>query len=223
MEPICTGGGPAARRGVNVEALLRAYRERGTQIHKYVDAYRRYCWQVDGIDDLKLAPFHLMASEGRVHTDRDHRWHMDTLAKLAETGDSLLVATRYMVVDTERDDQQRDAVRWWHEMTEKGGEGMVVKPLRFTGEGNGKRVQPGVKCRGPEYLRIIYGPEYLEAGKLERLRSRGLSTKRQLAMREFDLGIEALQRFVRREPLRMVHECVLGVLAMESEPVDPRL
>lgn len=213
----------ATARGAEVDAMLGRHRGRVTHIEKYIEAYRRYCWQVDGIDDLKLAPFHLIASEGRVHTDKDHRWHMDTLARLAGTGDSLFVATSYVTVDTENEESQHEATRWWHELTEDGGEGMVVKPLRFDGGENGRRVQPGIKCRGSEYLRIIYGPEYLEPDRLERLRSRGLSTKRQLAMREFDLGVEALRRFVRREPLRKVHECVLGVLAMESEPVDPRL
>ena len=89
----------------------------------------------------------------------------------------------------------------------------------------GKRglVQPAIKCRGSEYLRIIYGPEYSRPEHLERLRERGLSTKRSMALREFALGVESLERFVRREPLRRVHECVFGVLALESEPVDPRL
>ena len=40
---------------------------------------------------------------------------------------------------------------------------------------------------------------------------------------KFALGIESLERFNRREPLRRTHECVFGVLALESEPVDPRL
>jgi protein phosphatase len=100
---------------------------------------------------------------------------------------------------------------------------MVVKPLDFIVKGRRGLAQPAIKCRGREYLRIIYGPEYTAPENLERLRARGLSTKRSLAIREFALGIEALERFVRREPLRRVHECVFGVLAMESEPVDPRL
>jgi protein phosphatase len=99
---------------------------------------------------------------------------------------------------------------------------MVVKPLAFIARGRGL-LQPAVKCRGREYLRIIYGPEYSLPENLDRLRSRGLGHKRSLALREFALGVEALERFVRREPLRRVHECVFGVLALESEPVDPRL
>ena len=84
-------------------------------------------------------------------------------------------------------------------------------------------VQPGIKCRGAEYLRIIYGAEYTAPEQLSRLRERGLGHKRSLAIREFCLGIEALERFVSNEPIYRVHECVFGVLALESEPVDPRL
>jgi len=80
-----------------------------------------------------------------------------------------------------------------------------------------------VKRRGHEYLRIIYGPEYTLSENLDRLKARGLSAKRSLAIRVFPLGTHALERFVRQEPLRRVHECVFGVLALESKPVDPRL
>jgi protein phosphatase len=99
----------------------------------------------------------------------------------------------------------------------------VVKPFSFLGAGTKGLVQPAVKCRGREYLRIIYGPDYTAEENLVRLRSRALNSKRSLALREFALGIEALERFVRKEPLRRVHECVFGVLALESEPMDPRL
>ncbi len=58
------------------------------------------------------------------------------------------------------------------------------------------------KCRGREYLRIIYGPDYDAPANLDRLRSRGLGRKRALVLNEFALGIEALERFVNGEPLR---------------------
>jgi protein phosphatase len=99
----------------------------------------------------------------------------------------------------------------------------VVKPLAFVQPGKHGLAQPAIKCRGREYLRIIYGPEYTRGANLERLRKRSVAGKRSLALREFALGVEALERFVRKEPLRKVHECVFGVLALESEPVDPRL
>ena len=203
--------------------LLAAYRDRQVAAEKYVDAYRRYCWPVRSLDDLKLAPFHLLATEDRVHSDRDHVWHMQTLAKICAAGDDLLMQTNYLVVDVTDPASEQAGISWWNALTSRGGEGMVVKPFDFIARSSRGLVQPAIKCRGKEYLRIIYGPEYALPQNLERLRGRGLSTKRSLALREFALGMEALERFVRHEPLRRVHECVFGVLALESEPVDPRL
>lgn len=221
----------AARLGEDRVPMLAPYTEREILANKYIDAYRRYCWEVGGTDDLRLAPFHILASgrssadttEGRVHTARNHIWHMETLAKLAATGDPVLVATRFKVVDLSDPASEQAATDWWTSLTSAGGEGMVVKPVDFIVKGPHGLVQPAVKVRGPEYLRIIYGPEYTMTGQLERLRDRRLGTKRAMALREFALGIEALERFARNEPLRRVHECVFAVLAMESEPVDPRL
>jgi protein phosphatase len=214
-----------ASAGVSdVRPLLERYKERGAAAQMYREAYRRYCWPVHAVDDLRLAPFHLLATEGRVHTDRDHVWHMETLRRLCESGDApLLFVTSYRVVDVTDGDSLRAGIAWWEELTGRGGEGMVVKPLDFIARGTRGLAQPAVKCRGREYLRIIYGPEYDAPENLERLRARGLAAKRSLALREFALGVEGLERFVRREPLRRVHECVFGVLALESEPVDPRL
>lgn len=208
---------------IELGALLERTRARAGLAEQYVGAYRRYCWPVHSIDDFRLAPFHLLATEGKVHIDQPHTWHMDMLARLAQTGDPLLVATGHRIVDVTDAKSEAEGVRWWEELTGRGGEGMVVKPLDFVARGRRGLVQPAVKCRGSEYLRIIYGLEYTLPDNIERLRSRGLSVKRSLALREFALGIEGLERFVRKEPLRRVHECVFGVLALESEPVDPRL
>jgi protein phosphatase len=193
-------------------------------VARYIEAYRRYCWPVQSLDDLKLAPFHLLASEGTVHVDRDHVWHMNILARICQADAGLLLATPFHVVDLADDAEMASGANWWEELTGRGGEGMVVKPYDFVARNAGGRlVQPALKCRGREYLRIIYGPEYTAPENLERLRSRGVSAKRALAAREFALGLEALERFVAHQPLRRVHECVFGVLALESEPVDPRL
>jgi protein phosphatase len=100
---------------------------------------------------------------------------------------------------------------------------MVVKPLSWLARGPRGLTQPAVKCRGREYLRIIYGPEYTRPDNLARLRTRFLNHKRSLAIREYALGLEALDRLAEGEPLWRVHEAVFGVLALESEPVDPRL
>ncbi|HVG17974.1 MAG TPA: polynucleotide kinase-phosphatase, partial [Blastocatellia bacterium] len=217
LEQASTGAG-------DVGPILERYQQRALAAEKYRQAYRRYCWPVHSVDDLRLAPFHLLATEGKVHTDRDHVWHMETLRRLCAAGDErLLFVTSYMIVDLTEQESSKAGINWWEELTGRGGEGMVVKPLDFIARGTRGLVQPAVKCRGREYLRIIYGPEYDAPENLERLRSRGLAAKRSLALREFALGVEGLERFVRREPLRSVHECVFGVLALESEPVDPRL
>jgi polynucleotide kinase-phosphatase len=214
----------ANERGADVGGLLETYAARAEIVDRYVDAYRRYCWPVESVDDLRLAPFHVLATEGKVHTDKDHVWHMDTLARICRAaGDPLLLTTPYRVVDTTDQASVDEGIAWWEELTGSGGEGMVVKPLDFVVRGRRGLVQPAVKCRGREYLRIIYGPEYTAPENLERLRSRGLGAKRSLALREFALGVEGLECFVRGEPLRRVHECAFGVLALESEPVDPRL
>lgn len=223
LSDVMTALEQTQQRSAEVVPLLDRYRERADAAEKYTHAYRRYCWPVRSLDDFKLAPFHLLATEGKVHIDRDHAWHMQTLRRLCDSDDGLLLATSHMIIDVTDSASQQAGVQWWEELTGRGGEGMVVKPLDFISRGSRGLVQPAVKCRGREYLRIIYGPEYALPENLERLRARGLSTKRSLALREFALGIEALERFVRKEPLRRVHECVFGVLALESEPVDPRL
>ena len=214
----------AERRGIQVNEILPSYQQRSIAVSEYVNAYQQYCWSVQSITDLKLAPFHLLAAEGTVYFDKDHLWHMETLSRLCNSSENnLLFATSYGTVDLTNPNSETEAIRQWEKLTAQGGEGIVIKPLDFIVKGKRGIVQPAVKCRGREYLRIIYGPEYTLPHNLERLRARGLSLKRSLAIREFALGVEALERFVHREPLSKVHECVFGVLALESEKVDPRL
>jgi protein phosphatase len=209
--------------GPEAAALRERFDARVLALRDYREAYRRYCWPVQQLADYRLAPFHLLASEGKVHSDREHPWHMNTLARLAAADPDFFLPTPHRIVELGNAADEASAIAWWEELTSGGGEGMVVKPLDWLARGKKGLVQPAVKCRGREYLRIIYGAEYTLPEHLERLRSRGLGTKRALALREFALGLEALQRFVEREPLYRVHECVFGVLALESEPVDPRL
>ena len=213
----------ASQRGLSVAALAERFRAKLETAGGYAEAVGRYCWPVDSLDDYRLAPFHLLASEGAVHADKDHGWHMGLLADLAGGDEKILTATSYRTVDLDAPESCEAAIAWWTDLTDRGGEGMVVKPFDFIARGRKGLIQPALKCRGREYLRIIYGPEYTAPEHLDRLRQRGLSAKRSLALREFSLGIEALERFVRGQPLRRVHECVFGVLALESEPVDPRL
>ncbi|MCE9555056.1 MAG: polynucleotide kinase-phosphatase [Planctomycetes bacterium] len=210
-------------RGIELGTIRERLAQSSNDIADYSRAYGHYCWAVEGLEGVRLAPFHLLASEGQVHADKDHRWHMNTLARLAEVQPDWLVATPWREVDLLSEQEIDAATDWWSQQTAAGGEGMVVKPHSFIARGPRGLVQPAVKCRGREYLRIIYGPDYTRTENLARLKNRGLGHKRSMAQREFALGLEALERFVRHEPLRRVHECVFGVLALESEPVDPRL
>ncbi|MBV6480050.1 MAG: Bis(5'-nucleosyl)-tetraphosphatase, symmetrical [Ignavibacteria bacterium] len=202
---------------------LEKFAIKNNAISKYVKAYQNYCWTVDTIDDYKLAPFHILATEGQVHVDKTNEWHMENIAEICKGDTKLFMATPYKIVNLNDQTSYDEAVNWWMELTKKGGEGMVVKPFDFISIGTEGLLQPAVKCRGSEYLRIIYGPEYDLPENIERLKNRGLSRKQSLAIREFALGVEGLERFVKKEPLRRIHESVFGVLALESEDVDPRL
>jgi protein phosphatase len=213
----------AGVRGIDVTALLERHKVRLSLAERFAGAYRNYCWPVESLRDIRIAPFHVMATEGSVHADKDHVWHMNMIRTFVPEDNGLLMRTPFHVVDLADPASEATATTWWEALTEAGGEGAVVKPLPFVATNSRGLLQPAVKCRGREYLRIIYGPEYTLPEHLDRLRERGLSGKRSLALREFALGIEGLERFVQGEPLRRVHECVFGVLALESEPIDPRL
>jgi len=231
--PVAAAGGAAlaeaaavltrgAGRDPDLAPLRRAIVERRSLIDRYANVYGRYAWPVGSVDDLRLAPFHFLASEGAVHADKPHAWHLRTLSRLAESGPPLL-ATAWREVDLSDPASEAAATAWWHELTAAGGEGIVVKPAACVAHGPRGLVQPALKVRGRDYLRLVYGPEYDRPDLLPRLKERKLAGKRSLALREFALGLEALERFVRGEPLRRIHEAVFALLALESEPVDPRL
>jgi protein phosphatase len=213
----------AAATGLDVGALLERTRSRASNAAAYTDAYRRYCWPTDGLTGVRLAPFQVLATEGAAHHRRPHAWHLGLADRLVTADRGILCPTRRLIVDTTDPLSVADGVAWWEALTAEGGEGMVVKPAANLTRGPKGLIQPGLKVRGREYLRIIYGPDYTESANLDRLRQRGLGHKRSLALREYALGLEGLDRLARNEPLWRVHECVFAVLALESEPVDPRL
>ncbi|MEW9530273.1 polynucleotide kinase-phosphatase [Microbispora sp. NPDC049125] len=204
----------AAARGMDVGTLLDRTRRRAANAALFRDAYARYCWPVSGLDGVRLAPFQILACEGRATVEEPHAWHLDLLGRLDP---EVATPTRHVFVSLGSAAEREAAVEWWSALTAAGGEGMVVKPAEFTPG----RVQPGIKVRGREYLRIIYGPDYTES--LGVLRRRFTGKKRSLALREHALGLEALARLAEGAPLWRVHEAVFAVLALESQPVDPRL
>ncbi len=217
LEQACARGLP------DVGTRLERTRSRLANAEAFTTAYLRYCWATDGLTGVRVAPFQLLASEGAVYHERPHRWHLGLADRLAAAELALIASTRRVEVDIGDPASVAAATRWWEDLTAAGGEGMVVKPAANLTRGPNRLVQPGLKVRGREYLRIVYGPDYTEPAHLVRLRQRGLSHKRSLALREYALGLEALDRVARGEPLWRVNECVFAVLALESEPVDPRL
>lgn len=208
----------AAARGLDVGDLVRRTTDRRANAAAFRDAYAAYCRPTsttDPLDGITLAPFQVLAAEGRcLALTEPHPWHLERLAGLS---DPLITPTRHCLLDLSSGADREAATQWWLDLTDAGGEGMVVKPAHLV-EG---RHQPGLKVRGREYLRIIYGPDY--TGSLDLLRERHLGRKRNLAVREHGLGVDALAGFVANAPLWQVHQLVFAVLALESEPVDPRL
>jgi protein phosphatase len=213
----------AAARGLEVGEVLARSRQRDADAQAFTAAYRRYCWPTDGLAGISVAAFQVLAAEGATFTDREHAWHLAVADRLVAADPYLLRTTAHRFVDLGDPADEEAATAWWTELTEAGGEGMVVKPAANLTRGRRGVVQPGLKVRGREYLRIIYGPDYTQPANLQRLRERNLGRKRGLALREYALGVEGLERLARGEPLWRVHECVFAVLALESEPVDPRL
>jgi polynucleotide kinase-phosphatase len=184
------------------------------------EVYQKYCWETDGLEGIQIAPFHTLAHSTETFFDKPHTWHMEKNKEFSGIS-GLFLETEYRVVNDEA--TMKKAIEWWEEMTEDGHEGFVVKPQSYITRHKGKLVQPAIKVRGRKYLHIIYGIDYLLPENLARLKKRNAGKKQRNALKEFSLGVEGVNRFVKRESLERVHECVLGILALEAEPIDPRL
>jgi polynucleotide kinase-phosphatase len=210
----------ALASGVDVGSLAERTRARADDVTRFRGAYRRY---VDTSGPVRFAPFQVLAAGAATFETRDHGWHLAIADRIVAADPDLMISTQRLRVDLDSSDSTDAAVRWWERITDAGGEGMVVKPFaNFTRTKKGI-AQPGIKVRGREYLRIVYGPDYTVPANLARLRDRDVGHKRFLALREYALGLEALRRVTGGEPLWRVHEAVFGILALESDPLDPRL
>ncbi|MFG1886601.1 polynucleotide kinase-phosphatase [Micromonospora sp. NPDC049051] len=215
----------AAGRGLPVDGLRDRMARRRDEILAYSDAYRAYVGPTDGLRGVTLAPFAVLAGAKASYADRDHGWHLGLADRLCAADPEFFTPTRRQVVDLADPAAEAEATQWWLALTAAGGEGMVVKPYAGPAARSerGSLLQPGIKCRGREYLRIIYGPGYDEPEQLDVLRRRSLGRKRGLALREHGLGLAALDALVAGAPVWRRHELVFAILACESEPVDPRL
>ncbi|HBW38451.1 polynucleotide kinase-phosphatase [Desulfosporosinus sp. BICA1-9] len=211
----------AERNGWEVNPWLEEFKSKLESAEVFRAVFQKYCWDTQGIEGIKIAAFHVLAYSKRTNFDQPHLWHMEQGRELVQISD-LFIETEYKVVKDEA--SEKEAIRWWQEITEDGHEGFVVKPETYIARNNkGRLIQPAIKVRGRNYLHIIYGIDYLQSKNLARLKQRNVSRKQRHALMEFALGIEGVKRFVDKEPVERVHECVLATLALEAEPVDPRL
>lgn len=205
---------------VDVSSWIDEYTHKVKNAARFDAVYQNYCWPTKDLKGIQIAPFHILAHSQTTNFDQPHTWHMEMNAFLSENS-SLFIATEYRLINNEQDEEE--VIQWWKDMTEHGHEGIVIKPLNFIEERKGKMLQPAIKVRGREYLRIIYGMDYTDETQLKQLKKRNPSRKMKNALLEFKLGLEGIQRFVHFESSARVHECVLATLALESEGIDPRL
>ncbi|MCH1627950.1 polynucleotide kinase-phosphatase [Fredinandcohnia quinoae] len=203
-----------------IKNWLFEYEQKVDNAYIFREVFQKYCWDVKDVNQIQIAPFHVLAHSNETFFDKSHLWHMEMNRELAKES-TLFIETEYRVI---HDIASEEAViKWWEELTSEGHEGIVIKPESFVFKSQGKLLQPAIKVRGRKYLHIIYGMDYLLPENLTRLKSRNTGKKQKLALREFALGVEGIKRFVNGESIERVHECVLATLAMESDPVDPRL
>ncbi|MDK8191428.1 polynucleotide kinase-phosphatase [Paenibacillus sp. UMB7766-LJ446] len=210
----------AEAAGRNVEEWLQDTERKLANARTFRDVFQKYCWDVKNIGDIRIAPFHTLAHSTGAFWDQTHEWHMEQNREFARMS-TMMMETEYRVITSSADEEE--VIRWWDEITAEGHEGIVIKPETFRVWNANKMIQPAIKVRGRAYLHIIYGMDYLAPENLSRLSKRKTSKKERHALMESALGMEGIERFVRMEPVERIHECVLATLALESEPVDPRL
>ncbi|MBH0157404.1 polynucleotide kinase-phosphatase [Fictibacillus sp. 5RED26] len=213
--------GSALEQGRDVESWILETDKRLSNALTFREVFQKYCWNTNGLDGIQIAPFHVLAHSHKTFFNMPHSWHMEMNKELSTISD-LFIETEYKIVSDEA--SQKDAIRWWEEMTEEGHEGFVVKPEFFiTKNVKGSILQPAIKVRGRKYLHIIYGMDYLLPENLKRLKQRNVTKKQKFALMEFALGMEGINRFVKEDSIERIHECVLATIALEADSIDPRL
>ncbi|WP_407270560.1 polynucleotide kinase-phosphatase [Radiobacillus sp. PE A8.2] len=210
----------ASSNNEELATWLAEYQQKLAHAEVFEKVFQKYCWDIEAISDIQIAPFHVLAHSKQTFFHETHVWHMEKNREFANIS-NLFVETEFKCIDDQT--SEAEVIQWWENMTREGHEGIVIKPEYFITRNKGKLLQPAIKVRGRKYLNIIYGMDYLLPENLSRLKSRQTGKKQKLALKEFALGVEGIQRFVERESLDRIHECVLATIAMDAEPVDPRL
>jgi polynucleotide kinase-phosphatase len=212
-------------RSINIQDEIDQAKHLLENAEKFHKAFTYYCWDNDvrKLEGIKIAPFHILAFSHKTNFDENHVWHMVQGIRLAELSD-LMMQTEHKVLDLNDEHAVKEITRWWLEMTAEGHEGMVIKPLDFISYNQHEDIiQPAIKVRGREYLRIIYGMDYLDEENLSIIKKRSASKKMKNALNEFKLSMESIQRFIDQESISRIHECVVASLSYENEKLDPRL
>jgi hypothetical protein len=198
-------------------AELQRLDERKECYRKYRVLHERY--QAEAGSPFHFAPFHLIATEERSYFDQNHNWHMEVLRSLVRRAGHPLFETLYRTFSLDDERAVEECCRWWEELSESGAEGLVVKPFYFIPRGRRGWAQPGIKCRGSEHLRMVYGPEYDLLESRWELASRDALKRRRekhrRVLKQFALSLEGVERFLRGEPTQRVEACVRGVLSLE--------
>jgi hypothetical protein len=190
---------------------------------KFHDVFSFYCWNIEDINNVKIAPFHILSFSKESNFNRNHEWHMGISKELSMMS-SLFIETPYMIINLDNEQEKNSCIKWWKEITEDGHEGIVIKPYKFISKNkNGEIVQPAIKVRGKEYLRIIYGMDYLEKENLEIIKQRSAHKKMKKAISQFLLSVESINRFINMDKIENILECVLASMSIDNEFTDPRL
>ncbi len=191
--------------------------ERRTCYQKYRFLLDRY--QAEDGTPTRFAPFQLIATEKCAYLNRTHKWHMDVLHAVASHGGEPFIKTPFRFLALDDQNAIDDCIRWWDELSTEAAEGLVVKPLFGVPRGRRGLAQPAIKCRTPEHLRLVYGPEYdLIENRWQLVNRDALNHRREKhkrVLKQFALSIDGVEHFVDGEPTKAVETCVRALLSLE--------
>lgn len=168
-----------------------------------------------------FTPYHLLAAQSGTFFHQPHAWHTAQLSAFSQGHPTRVRALRSEVLDLQDHDHRRSLVAWWQELSEAGAPGIIVKPVTLELFVNHEYLQPAMKVRGREALRMVYGPFYTEHDLLAHHRTRSLKERRELVIRHFVLGKEALTRFVAGQPHAEVLQIITTHLAISTMDGNP--